>query len=416
MNALSFLVTIVLCVFLFIAPRRLFLLPFIIAVCIVPMNQRIIFFDLDFTLLRLLIIVSILRLTMMGETIKIQWNMFDKLMLSWILIGSVVYIIQQASFGAVIYKLGFIVDSLGMYWLFRQVLRDWESLAFTVKIFAIFAVVTAPLIAMETQEYSFFSNFGPTVGSFHRDRFRAAGAFPHYIILGCFWATLLPFFYAQIKINKNKLLNWMAILASLSNVIFSASSTPFMTVGSIIIFWQLYSYRKHGKAIFWGTCCTLILLHLIMKAPVWHLMARVNIFGGSTGFHRYFLFNNFVNHVSEWFVLGTKSTAHWGHAQTDLTNQFVLEGVRGGMITLMLFIMLIYNAVKISGKYSLNSVIPQTQWISWGICVAILGHFVTFWGVSYFGQINMLLYFAFSLVGFIQEQSSNESFAITLSR
>jgi hypothetical protein len=153
-----------------------------------------------------------------------------------------------------------------------------------------------------------------------------------------------------------------------------------------------------------------------MKAPVWHLMARVNIFGGSTGFHRYFLFNNFVNHVSEWFVLGTKSTAHWGHAQTDLTNQFVLEGVRGGMITLMLFIMLIYNAVKISGKYSLNSVIPQTQWISWGICVAILGHFVTFWGVSYFGQINMLLYFAFSLVGFIQEQSSNESFAITLSR
>lgn len=410
MNTLSFCLTLALCFFLLVSSRRLFLLPFIMAACVVPMNQRIILLNLDFTLLRILMIVGILRLTMRSELRAIQWNTFDKLILLWVLVGSVVYVAQRGSLSAVIYKAGFMLDSLGTYWLFRQVVRDWDEISLTVKLFAVFAMLTAPFIALEKfQQTSFFSIFGPTLGKFHRGRFRAAGPFPHYIIMGCFWASLLPFFYAQIKLNKSKLFYWFAIIAIFSNVYFSASSTPIMTVCAIIVFWNLYSYRMHGKTIFWTICCGLFMLHMIMQAPVWHLISRIDVFGGSTGFHRYFLFNNFINHMSEWFLIGTQSTAHWGHSQSDITNQFVLEGVRGGMVTLVIFILIVYRAVKIPGKFSLGCITPEVQWMSWAICVSMLGHFTTFWGVSYFGQINMLLFFIFALVGFTLEQSKTMS-------
>jgi hypothetical protein len=376
------------------------------AACFVPMNQRILFFNLEFTLLRLLVLFGFLRLILRRENCVILWNSFDKLILSWAMIGSLVYMLQQATFGAIINRCGFLFDSLGMYWLFRQVIRDWEDVYRAVKIFAVFAILTAPLIALEKlQESSFFSLFGPVSAAFHRGRFRAAGPFPHFIMMGCFWALVLPFFYARIKAVKENMLYWIACFSSLTSVYFSASSTSIMTVVAIIISWLLYNYRVHGKTIFKMTCCILLLLHLIMKAPVWHLISRVDILSGSTGWHRFFLFDNFVNHITEWLFLGTTSTSHWGYGQEDITNQFVMEGVRGGMITLMLFIMIIYRAVKIPGNFSLGNITPEVKWMSWGLCVAMLGHFTTFWGVSYFGQINMLLYFSFVLVGFTLEQS-----------
>jgi hypothetical protein len=384
------------------------------AACFVPMNQRSFVFGLDFTLLRMLTLVGVMKLTLTGSVRIIQWNRFDRLILIWAIIGSLMYMIQQATFGAIINRCGFMFDSLGMYWLFRQVVREWEDVYFAVKIFAIFAIITAPLIALEKfQGSSFFSLFGTVQGAFHRGRYRAAGPFPHYIMMGCFWALVLPFFYARIKVIKKNMLYWLACFSSLSSVYFSASSTPIMTVGAIIIFWLLYSYRMHGNKIFKIICCILFLLHLIMKAPVWHLMSRVDVFGGSTGWHRYYLFDNFVHHVAEWFFLGTKSTAHWGRGLMDITNQFVLEGVRGGMITLILFIIIIYNSVKIPGNFSLANTTPETKWMGWAICVAMLGHFITFWGVSYFGQIIMLLYFTFALIGFTLEQSINKSLPIT---
>jgi hypothetical protein len=408
MNTPSSLLAAALCFFLFVTPRRFFLFPFIMAACFVPMNQKIIFFNLDFTLLRILIFVGFLRLSLKGETRLLHWNKFDKLILSWAVIGSLVYSVQQGTFDGIINRFGFLLDSIGMYWLFRQVVSDWEDVYLAIKIFAIFAIITAPLIALENlQESSFFSLFGPVQCAFHRGRFRAGGPFPHFIMMGCFWALLLPFFYARIKVVKQNMLFWVACLASLSNVIFSASSSSIMTIGAIIIFWLLYNYRMYGKNIFIITCSTLVLLHLIMKAPVWHLISRINIFSGSTGYHRFFLFDNFVRHVGEWFVLGAKSTEHWGYGQSDITNQFVLEGIRGGFVTLLLFILIIYNAVKIPGTFSLANITPEIKWISWGICVAMLGHFVTFWGVSYFGQIIMLLYFTFALIGFIVEQNTN---------
>ena len=388
-----------------ILPRRFCLLPFIAAACFVPMNQRFIFVGLDFTVLRMLILFGILRVITRGEIRDIQWNKFDKLILSWSIVGSLVYILQQASSSSIINRAGFMYDGLGMYWIFRQMIRTWEDVFQASKMFALSAIINAPLISLEKfQESSIYSIFGETGGAFHRGRFRAAGPFPHAIMMGCFWTSLLPFFYARTKVEKHRAFYGLAIIAALSSVYFSGSSTPILTFVAIIFFWKIYSYRMYGWIIFWGSCFGLFLLHLLMNNPVWHLLARINIFGGSTGWHRFFLFDNFIKHTSEWILLGTKSTAHWGWGQEDITNQFVLEGVRGGAITLIIFTIIVFYAVKIPGKFSLSCEPLEVKWMSWGISVAMLGHFTTFWAVSYFGQINLLLYFTLALVGFTLDQ------------
>jgi len=389
--------------------RQHIMFPLIMVTCCVPLDQRIIILNLDFPLIRILMLICLFRMAIKGENRVIQWNNFDKLILCLQGIGFLVYIIRNSNLSAIIFQFGLMFDNLGLYWIFRQYIRDWKDICNMFRILAFFAIITAPFIALEKfQDSSLFSIFGHTAGEFHRGRYRAAGAFSHSILMGCFWATLLPFFYSQIKINKYFIFYWLAILSSLSSIYFSGSTTPVMTVIAVIIFWNIYRYRMYGKKIFWGTCAGLFLLHLVMKAPVWHLLSRIDIFSGSTGYHRYLLIDNFLGHISEWFFLGMNSTSHWGHVQGDITNQIILEGVRGGMITLIILIIILFNAVKIPGRLSLNSNSAEIKWISWGICVAMLGHFITFWGVSYFGQINILLYFTFALIGFSLDVESRD--------
>jgi hypothetical protein len=410
MNTPTIIVTIALCILLFFLPRKYFFLPFVITACFIPMNQRLIIAGLDLTILRILLLIGSIRLISKKETRIVQWNNFDKLILCWMVIGSVVYYIRWLDFSAVIYKSGVILDCLLFYWLSRQLIRNWDDLTYIIKFFAYLALITAPFIALEKlQQQSFFSLFGPVQGQFHRGRFRCAGPFPHYIMMGVFWASLLPLFYAEIKRTKNNLIFWIAIPAALSNVYFSASSTPIMTVIAVIIAWNLYKYRMHGNILLWVGCAILFSLHLVMKAPVWHLMSRVGVFGGSTGWYRYYLFDNFINHTAEWFLIGTKDTAHWGRGLFDITNQFVLEAVRGGFLTLCLFIAIIYNAIKISGNFSIQGKKIDARWIAWGLCVTMFGHFVSFWGVSYFGQIILVLYLNFAMVGFVLEYSKKEN-------
>jgi hypothetical protein len=373
----------------------------------VPMNQRIIIADLDFTVLRFCVLAGFLRLVIRDETRAINWNRFDKHILLWSVSGSVVYVLQWGDIRSVIYKSGTMFDCLGMYYLFRHCIQSWDDISYVIKYFAIFAIISAPLIFAERiMESSIYSIFGPVGATFHRGRFRCAGPFPHSIMMGLFWANLLPLFYAQIKAGLNKTFYWVAIVSALTCIYLSGSSTPFMSVVAICMFWALYRYHKYGKRIFLGVCVVLAALHVVMKAPVWHLMSRVSFFDGSTGWHRYKIFDEFVNHISDWILLGCRDTSQWSsyHGMGDITNQYMIEGIRGGVITLILFIIIIYLSVQIPGKANIVFQSKHRSWLCWGISVSVLGHIVSFWGVSYFGQIIMLLYLTFVVVAFVQEQ------------
>ena len=67
----------------------------------------------------------------------------------------------------------------------------------------------------------------------------------------------------------------------------------------------------------------LVTLHLVMKAPVWALLARIDLTGSSSGYHRYVLIDQCISRFSEWRLIdigrprhgvgicGTQSTPMW---------------------------------------------------------------------------------------------------------
>jgi len=398
-------VTSVLVILTMTVPRKWILLPFVMAACIVPPDQRIIIFDLDFTTIRFCILFAILRLYLYNEVRRIKWNVFDKLFLTWIITGVVVYVVQWHDMRAVIYKSGVLYDSLGLYWIFRMSIMSWDDIHRVVKMFAIFAIISAPLIIYERVTHNNpFAYLGHVKGAFHRGRFRCEGPFPHFIMMGLFWASVVPVFVSYFAAGRSKLFYALASVSALICVILSASSTPLMAMFAIAFFGALWKFRSYGRTIALGIGAMIFALHVVMEAPVWHLICRINLFSGSTGWHRYNLFNQFVKNIGEWFLLGCRDVEHWGVFKGDVTNQYVLEGVRGGALTLAVFVIMVIQAVRITGICSMKSQGREKRILCWGFCVSILGHCVSFWGVSYFGQIMLLLYFTLAIVSLLKGQ------------
>ncbi|KPJ66653.1 MAG: hypothetical protein AMJ43_07430 [Coxiella sp. DG_40] len=391
----------------FVVPRKYFLLPYILAACFVPADQRIIIMDLDFTVLRILVVSGFLRILLRGEQLRFKLSHFDKLVLAWAICGAVIYVIQWADMRALIYKCGVLFDVIGLYWLFRINIHCWEDIELVAKTFAVCSLVLAVLVALEgVTGKNPFVLLGRVTTVVRQGRYRCQAAFPHSIMLGLFWATLVPLFIGLGMTDKKKILYWSAAGASIFIIFATASSTPLLALLLILFLILLFRYRSYGHLITCALCGLTVALHLVMKAPVWHLIARVNVIGGSTGWHRYLLIDRSIRYFGEWALVGTRDTAHWGWGLHDLTNQYVLEGVRGGFITLLLFVVLLIMAVKTVGRYSLRSMPIKQQCLAWCLCVSVLGHCIAFFGVSYFGQINLLLYMVFAIVGLVYEISS----------
>jgi nicotinamide riboside transporter PnuC len=138
-----------------------------------------------------------------------------------------------------------------------------------------------------------------------------------------------------------------------------------------------------------------------MEAPVWAFMQRVDLTGGSTGYHRYQLVDAFVNHFSEWWLLGETDPMSWGvWVMRDVTNVYVSTGLTGGLLTLIvLLLVLIFAFGNVGRALKMSSIArsPKRQWICWCIGVAICVHAFTFLGASYFGQMMVMLYLELAL-------------------
>lgn len=397
--------TILLVILTFVIGRKYFLLPYLIAACFIPADQRIIVMGLDFTPLRLLIVAGVGRLFLRRELRSIRLNTFDKTLAAWALSGATIYVIQWLNMGAVIYRCGRLFDIFGMYWVFRQGIRSWSDVHFIFAVLALCALVMTPFVAFEwTTGSNPFVFLGKAQTAIRGGSHRCQASFPHSIIMGLFWATLVPVFVGLSKQKRWKHLCWAATVASVLMVFSTNSSTPITTLIIIVAVLAIFRYRAYGRQIAYAICGSVVGLHLVMQAPVWHLISRIQVVPGSTGYHRYRLIDAAIRHFHEWALLGTRSTVHWGPWLYDITNWYIRQGIDGGFITLLLFVILLVMAVRIPGRYSLQNIPHDQQWLAWCICGSVIGHCVSFLGVSYFGQVRMLLYLTFAVVGMMSDK------------
>jgi hypothetical protein len=354
-------------------------------------------------MLRILILFGWARLVLRSEYHGIRLNILDKVMILWTVAGIISYTFLWETWQAFINRLGVSFDTLGSYFLIRCLVRDFHDIIYTIKALAVICVplAIAMLIERATGRNAFAVFGGVPEFTLIRDgRLRCQGAFAHPILAGTFGASLLPLFLSLWWQGKGS--KMFAIIGGIavSTITFTSSSSgPIMTYAAGLAGLSLWPLRHHMRLMRWGMAYFVIALHLLMQAPVWALLARVTVVGGSTGYHRYYLFDEFIKHFNEWWLWGLKSTAHWGNHLFDVTNQFVRIGVDGGLVTLSLFIILIVLCYKSLGQTLWFSGIERRErLLIWTLGASLFAHVASFWGVSYFDQIIIALYILLAMI------------------
>jgi hypothetical protein len=141
-------------------------------------------------------------------------------------------------------------------------------------------------------------------------------------------------------------------------------------------------------------------MHLVMKQPVWHLLARIDLTGSSTGYHRFLLIDSTIRRFSEWALVGVQSTAHWGYFLFDVTGHFVLQCTNGGVLSFLLFVVVLFLAFRGVGWVArLQESDRRRQMAIWMVGAALFAHCVNFLGVSYFGKPLLLWHLNLAVVG-----------------
>jgi len=405
---------------LVLLPRRWAFLPMLILACFIPSAQRIIVAGADFNLLRILILFGWVRIVLRNEMKGLVWNRLDFLLIAWMVSGSIIYTIQYGTSSALVNRLGWMFDGFGMYFLFRCVIRSWEDLEQVAWSFVLVSlpVAVAFLIEWSTGRNA-FAIFGgvPAITNVREGRLRCQGAFSHAILAGSFWVSVMPFMMALWFKGRR----WLVVsgLAAAFVITFTcASSTPVLALGFVVLGMALYPFRHQLSYIRWSIVGVLVFLHFIMAKPIWHLLARVSAVGGSTGWHRYMIIDATINNWDEWVLLGEPNPMSWGVWQMrDITNQYILEGLRGGLLALALFVATLWTGFRMIGSAirQYESDKPRQVFV-WCVGVALFTHAGVFIAVSYFGQIIMLLYLTLALAASVYNLALTEKKAEEQSR
>lgn len=389
-------------------PRKYVIIPLLLAGIFIPIKQRIVIASIDFFMLRILVLFGWIRLILRSELNSLRMNNVDKLLIFYIISGIISYTILWQTMGAFINRLGMAFDALGLYFLFRFVLRDISDINKTIEVLAIITLIVSGCMVIEfVTGKNIFYIFGgvPDTTVIRDGRLRCQGAFLHPILAGSFGAALIPLFISNFRMFKQKRI--IAVASSLAAtiiIILSSSSGPIIAYLIALVGLSMWPFHKEMQVIQWVTFCGLILLQIVMNAPIWAIFIHVKVIGASTGWHRFMLIDEFINHFDEWWLFGVKYTAHWGYYLFDVTNQFIRIGVDGGIITLALFILLIINSFNNLGKVikSLDDK-NKLKILVWGLGVSLFTHIVSFMSVTYFDQMIVIWYITLAIISIFYE-------------
>jgi len=192
----------------------------------------------------------------------------------------------------------------------------------------------------------------------------------------------------------------LGIASSTLITFLSGSSGPIASYMAAVVGLAMWPLRNYLRVVRWGIVLSLLVTHLVMKAPVWFIFAHIDIMSGSTGWHRSQLIDRTIANFSDWWLVGTKDTIKWGVWAGDITNQFILEGVRGGLITMLLFIAIVVLAFSGVGRAmrAVRGESRRSHLLLWAVGATVFTHVITFLGVSYFDQnvVNWYLALVFA--------------------
>ncbi|MEM7412880.1 MAG: hypothetical protein AAF430_21790 [Myxococcota bacterium] len=412
LEPLALLLTLALGVALLAAPRRFALLPILAGAIFIPADQRVVIATLDFSMIRILILFAFARVIGRGEIRPIQINALDIGIVALAVIFLVTQTLLYQTLPAFVNRLGTGFDLLGIYFYTRLLLMNWTDMWTTVRLVGWCLGIFAVFMAIEwTTGRNLFSAIGgvPEYTVVRDGRLRCQGAIAHPILAGVFGACWTPIVFS-LWWKKEKSRAVLSYLGAFFVVVFSASSTPLLALVFGALALCLWPLRTNLRWLRWAGLALIIFLHLVREKPVWHLLARINVVGGSTGYHRYLVIDKAIQYFDEWWMLGTTNIDHWRIHANDITNQYVATGINGGIVAMFMLIGIIVIAFRLVGRsFKSRYLSPPQRRFAWTLGATHFTHTAIFFAVAYFGQLTFIWYLQMALVGALAEITERQT-------
>lgn len=376
-------------------PRNCAIAPFLLAFFTIPVNQVLVIGGIHFTALRILILASLGR-TMMPNVGKEKrfaggFNGIDKMVVLWSAWAVVALYLQFPQTQALINGFGVLVDTLGGYLVVRYFVPDRHALEEAIGALAVVSAILG--VCMINEQLTHINVFGFLAGgsgaAIVRDGHIRAGATLGPLFGGAFAGVLIPEFLWLWSTKKSRLKAAIGLAGATAMVAASYSSTSWMALmGSVVglAFWPL---RKRMRLVRWGIVAALVGLQMVMKAPVWALISRIDLTGSSSSFQRYMLVDMTIRTFSKWWLIGTPDYVNWGWDSWDLCNQFVAVALTGGLLTLAFYIAIFKRSFGAIGKARKRAGDRQQEWLLWCLGSTLFATVVTHFGINYMAQLIM---------------------------
>jgi hypothetical protein len=403
-----FAVAMVLAIILILClPRKYVVVSLLFGTFTIPLGQVVVLAGMHFTVLRILILVGLLRWAVSQRpsadgVFTGGFNPVDRVTVLWTSMTFVIFSIQWMESQAFIRSLGDLLDKLGGYLVLRFFIQDTEDIKRVLKVFAAICVLMGVcMINEQITQRNIFGLLGGTglVPQIRDGKVRSQGAFGVYIDAGVFAGTLIPLFIWLWAGAKSRLAAGLGILGATAMTVTSNASTSQLAYVSGLVALCFWPLRNRMRQFRWGLVIVLTALHFVMKAPVWALIARIDLTGSSSGYHRYQLVDNCIRHFTDWWLLGTKVYDSWGWDMWDLSNQFVACAFTGGLVVMALFIAILSRSFGAIGKArKLVEGNRAEEWYLWYLGAALFATVVAFFGCSYMAQMQMEFFALLSMI------------------
>lgn len=406
MTGLGAVVTLVLAVLVLALPRPLAALPVLLAVLYTPRELFVEIGVAHLTALQIVIAAGCARALVQGLRFAGGLATLDL----WVLACALVFVALGAYHAGdgFVFRAGMVWNELGAYVLFRVFLRGKDDVRRLLAALCVAVVPLAVLMLLEKVDArNFFEALGSSADVTMRagtDQVRARGPFAHAILAGSVGALCIGFAVAVWRRDTGKAV--VGALAAVVIVVASTSSGPVMMAAAIVGAILLYRVRRGLPAVCWLALVAVVVLQLVMNDPVYFLMAKIDITGGSQGWYRAQLIRSALEHLDEWWLAGTDYTRHWmpsgTHAndvQADITNHYLQVGVWGGLPLLFLFIGMLTAAFRAAIRaYALLGRCPPDRFLVWCLSAVLFGLVTNMLSIALFDQSVVFLYLVLAAI------------------
>jgi hypothetical protein len=390
----------------FVLPRKYVIVPFLLSIFLIPQGQQLYVGGIHLYANRLLILAAFIRAKSSQEFGRRSmyaggWNSIDTAFVGYVVIVAAATMMQYLSIPALVNQVGYLWDFLLGYLALRGLVRDERDTVLAIKCCAVLMVIFAVCMVVEQKKMlNVFGMLGgvPSVPEVRDGKIRAQAVFQHSLTAGTFAAAAIPLFILLWKNKKAKLFSIIGVLAATVMTFATQTSTSLLTEAAGILGVFLWPLREKMKMVRTGLVSSIIALDIVMKAPVWFLIAHIDLTGSSSSYHRAELIDQFVNHFSSWWLMGTKDAAAWGWDMWDAQDMYVSVGEAGGLAALIFYILVVSRSFAKLGNARKRAGSKQQEWLLWLLGSALFANVVAFFGVNYFDQSRIAWFLLLSMI------------------